>query len=242
MRRLFLFPLLLGPVAVTTAWAAASPPPRGPLAVFVRARADETMPSPGEMDARKTKADSLRKSFQKLADALRKQHGKKLAAWPTEAKTAYYEARDAYGMAWSANYYVARPAQEKADSVEDLKKHLAKAKADDYVVLAASADAADFVVEIVGRKGMPKFVTGVKSMAFDLLPGKVTGETLAKVPREFEPWHEDRMWILHWAMSSEPYCRFEVVDTERWVDVAAYVRITVEELVKLHYELLRPAP
>lgn len=241
MRRLFLF-LLLGPVAVAAAWAEDAPPPRGQLSVFVRVRADEPMPPPGEMNARQMKAESLRQSFRALATDLSKKHGKKVKTWPPEAKAAYYDALDAFGTAWSANYYVARPAQEKADSVEDLEKQLSKAKKDDFVVLAPSAEAADLVVEIMGRKGMPKFMTGDKWMAFDLLPGKVTAETLAKVPRDFEPWSKDHMVTLHWATPSEPFFRFDVMDTERWVDVAQWVRITVELFVKTYYDVLRPAP
>ena len=73
---------LLATCASTLVSAGDPPPPRGPVSVFVRARADETMPPKAEMDARKAKADALEKTYKDLRKALKKQHGKDRTKWP----------------------------------------------------------------------------------------------------------------------------------------------------------------
>lgn len=217
------------------------PPARGPISVFVQPRADEAAPSKPEMDERKAKSEALSKSLDQLEKDLKKQYGKDVKKWPEDKRGAYYDALDTLGMAWSANYYAARPAKEKGDSVLDLNKRLGKESKNAYVVLAERPEDADLVVEILGRKGQAKFVVGNKYLGFDVLAGKIAPETLARLPREFRPWHADHLSTLHWAKSGEPYLRFEVWDTERWQDVAGYVGHTLEELVKANYDLLRPA-
>jgi hypothetical protein len=234
---------LLATCTATLAVAGDPPPPRGPVSVFVRARPDETMPPKAEMDARKTKADALEKTYKDLRKSLKKQYGKDRLKWPVEARASYYQALDAYGMAWSANYYVARPATEKSDTVADLQKHLAKDKKDTYVTLAPTAEEADLVVEIVGRKGTPKFMSGGKWMGFDVMPGRIPAATLASLGRDaFDLWLEDYLWVLHWPRADEPYARFEVLHEQRWSDVAGHARETLNELVKDYYDVLKPAP
>lgn len=216
------------------------PPPRGPVSIFVRARADETRPPDTEMDARKDRANALRKKFEQVEKDLKKLHGKDRRKWPADAKATYYAARDEGGLAWSANWYVARPATEKADTVADLQEKLAKERKVSWTSLAPSAEEADLVVEIVGRRGTAKFVSGGKWMAFDVLPGKVTAATLVQLPRESEAELETQTWILHWPTVAEPFARYDVVHNERWTDVAGEARDTIEELVKENYALLKP--
>ncbi len=235
--------LVLGALVVSLASPALAgdpPPPRGPVSIFVRARADETRPPDTEMDARKTKANQLHDTFKRVEKDLKKSNGKDRKKWPAEAKAAWIAARDASGMAWSANYYVARPATEKADSVADLQEKLGKDRKVSYTSLARSAEDADLIVEIVGRKGEVKFMAGAKYMAFDLLPGKISGATLAQMPSDFTPWLDDNLWSLHWPTTAEPFARFEVMHEQRWSDVAGYARETLEELVKENYALLKP--
>jgi hypothetical protein len=239
-RRLPAFALLAS-LAAGTALAGDPPPPRGPISVFVQARADEAMPAKEEMEARRAKADALGKTFSEIAKDAYKKHGKDRTKWPADVRASYYIANDAQGIAWSANYYVARPAPEKADSVADIQKQIGKERKNAYLVLAPTKDEADLVLEVVGRKGLPKFMAGGKWMAIDLRPGRIPAATLQNSAREFGAWLEDSFMILHWPAAREPFARIEVTHPERWVDVATNVRQTVEELVKANYDLFKPA-
>lgn len=228
--------------AASSALAKDLPPSRGPVSVFVQARADEVMPGKEEMEARHAKTEALESKFSVLAKDAYKKYGKDRTKWPADVRSSYWEAWDAQGIAWSANYYVARPAEEKADSVADIQKSIGKVRKNSYTSLAPTKGEADLVVEIVGRKGLPKFMAGGKWLAFDLMPGRIPAATLMKLPREFHPWLEESISAFHWPKANEPYARFEVSHPERWVDVAGNVRETLEELVKANYDLLKPAP
>jgi hypothetical protein len=239
-RRLPAFALLAS-LAAGTALAGDPPPARGPVSVFVQARTDEAMPAKEEMEARRAKADALGQAFSVIAKDAYKKYGKDRTKWPADVRASYYKANDEQGLAWSANYYVARPAPEKADSVADIQKQIGKERKNAYLVLAPTKDEADLVLEVVGRKGLPKFMAGGKWMAIDLLPGRIPAATLPNLGREFGSWLEDNFMILHWPAAKEPFARIEVSHPERWVDVATNVRQTVEELVKANYDLLKPA-
>jgi hypothetical protein len=243
MPRLSVPVFLVAAVAATVPLLAAeAPPARGPLAVFVQARPDEAERSASEQSALKSKADAASKPVEQLGKELRKKFGKDAAKWPEDERRAYYDALDVLGVAWSESYYYARPAKEKADSVEDTSKHLGKERKNAYVTLAPRREDADLVIEIMGRKGQAKFITGPKYLGFDVLPGKLPADALLGLPREqFKPWFEDRMLTLHWPKRGEPFFRFEASDTERWQDVAKFVATTVEELAKTYYETLKPA-
>lgn len=229
--------------AAVPALAADPPPARGPLSVFVQARPDETERSASEKELLRTKADAAGKSVDQLHKDLKKQFGKDAKKWPEEKVRGYYEARDALGVAWSESYYYARPAAEKTDSVEDFRKHLAKDRKNKYVTLASSREDADLVVEVMGRKGMAKFIRGSKYLGFDVLPGRIRADALVNLPRErLTPWWADHFSTLHWPRTAEPFFRFEVNDAERWQDVAEYGVLVVEEVAKAYYDALKPAP
>ena len=217
---------------------AADPPPRGPLSVYVQARPDEAEPNAAAKAALDAKSEASWKSAVDLDKSLKKQFGKDPAKWPADQRNQYYERYDAAGKVYGEAFYYARPATEKTDSVVDFQKHLAKKK---WLTPAARPEDADLVIEIMGRKGVAKFMAGAKHLAFDLRGGKVPAETLAKLPREqFKPWFDDKYWALHWPKAGEAFFRIEVNDTERWSDVANYGVITVEELVKTYYATLKP--
>ncbi len=230
----------LSPLA---ARAAEPPPPRGPISVFVRARPDEAEPTAEQKAKRKAAADAADKEFDQVFGAYRKQFGKDASKWPEEKLTESFDALDRFAVAWSEHYYFARPAKEKADSVEDTKKYLGKDRKAAWVVLADSPESADLVIEILGRRGQAKFVTGSKYLAFDVLPGKIGADRLMKLSRKtFKTWFDDRLLILHWAKAKpkEPYLRFQVENSERWQDVAAFIGHTLEELAKTYYADLKP--
>lgn len=240
-RFLALGSLALAMVASAPALAGDPPPPRGPLAIFVQARPDEAERNAADLAALKGKSESAAKTANDAYKDLKKQYGKDKAKWPADRRSAYFDAVDAAGTAWSEAYYYARPAAEKADSVKDFSDKLAKRK-DKYVTLAASREQADLVIEVMGRRGMAKFVSGSKYLCFDLLPGKVPADALLDLPRErFDPWFDDRVWALRWPKPGEPGFRFEVNDSERWSDVADYGVRTVEEVAKTYYDALKPA-
>jgi hypothetical protein len=233
-------------VVATTAAVSASGgdpmPSRGPLSVFVQARADEAERSAAEQSTLKERSDAASESFQNLEKDLRKQFGKDATKWPEDRRRAYYEAMDALGVAWSESYYYARPAKEKADSIRDTGKYLSKDRKNSYVTLAPSREEADLLMEIMGRRGQAKFIAGSKYLGFDILPGKISTEALLTLSREqFKPGFDTHVITLHWPKPGEPYFRFETNDTERWQDVAEYAVMTVAELAKTYYETLKPA-
>jgi hypothetical protein len=125
--------------------------------------------------------------------------------------------------------------------VEDTNKYLGKNRKAPWVVLAESPQSADLVIQILGRRGQAKFVTGSKYLAFDVLPGKVGADRLIKLSRKaLKTWFDDRLLILHWAKPKEPYLRFQVENTERWQDVAAFIGHTLEDLAKTYYAEFKP--
>ena len=102
-RRLPAFALLAS-LAAGTALAGDPPPPRGPVSVFVQARADEAMPAKEEMETRRAKADALGQTFSVIAKDAYKKYGKDRTKWPADVRASYYKANDAQGIAWSADY------------------------------------------------------------------------------------------------------------------------------------------
>lgn len=234
---------LLGLFCLSPSFAKAAepPPPRGPISVFIQARPDESEPGAEQKATRKAAADAADREFYKVVDAFKKQFGKDPKKWPDQKLQESYDALDRFAVAWSEHYFYARPAKEKADSVEDTNKYLGKNRKEPWVVLAQSPEAADLVVQIMGRRGQAKFITGSKYLGFDVLPGKIGADRLLELSRkDFKTWFDDRVIILHWAKPKEPYLRFQVENTERWQDVASFIGHTLEEMAKVYYAQLKP--
>ena len=118
-----------------------------PLAVYVQGSSAKAATKEGEAQL-KEKKDAARKVYADLQDALKKQYGKNMEAWPEDKQEQFAAARDAFLEAQIDWFYLAglKP-KDLDDSVREVSEALGKKT----VRLAAGPAEADFQVQVVGR-------------------------------------------------------------------------------------------
>jgi hypothetical protein len=187
--------LVLGGGAVGGALAAE--PPAGALRVFVTAaqvqpRKDVDKATKQALKARRDEARNARKALEKQ---LKDQLGKKRDTWPPEKDDELYRLEEAEALAEAEYEYRTIDPKNLSDAVKDLTESIQGkgiAGRKDRVILAASPEEADIVLEVAARRSGKTLPTQLKAdrcfLLFDVRAGgKVPAATFAKVPAGYRP-------------------------------------------------------
>lgn len=178
--------------AVLCLTATTAPAAAAPRSVFVRAAQVEARKEVDEAakKALKDKRDAVSTARKALEKTLKAELGKKREIWPPEKDEELYRLEEAEALA--AADYEYRKIDPKAigDGVENVRdavegKGLSNFKKD-HVTLAASAQDADLVVEVLARRSQKELGAVVPSYCWVLFTigpgGKTDAAAFAKIP------------------------------------------------------------
>jgi hypothetical protein len=222
-------------------------PTRGPVKVFVTAKAAPGPVTADELKAREEKANAAFRRLEDLEKEIKSQYKGDQSKWPAEKLAAYYDALYENNTAWTQYWFAAPDEKSKSESADDVRGALGAGwvQKKGWLVLADARDNADLVLEVVGRYGQVKWLRGGKSLACDLLPGQIGIDRLSKIPVSwpftFGSAGFTNLRGEHWFKPDAPFFRFGVSDPERWRDVAGKVPWVLNDFIKENYEVLKPA-
>ena len=231
----------LGPAAPSSAQTA--------LRVYVgAAKVEPSQPDKATKERMKDAAEAADKARKETEKKLKDQFGKKREQWPAEQQDTLINAEEEAYKAAAAYHYLKLDPKAISDSTEDIKKKLAGkgmlSAQKKHVMQVASAEEADLVVEVVGRRSSKTLPTYLRAdnywVCFSIAAGgKLDAGRLAGIPRNWrKPKWTSQAWKLHSYTAEEPYWKFEAYHSERWSDVADVASQLIDDFVEDHYAAL----
>ena len=199
--------------------------------------------------------DAIKAARQKRKDlekALKAQHGKKREAWPADAEDQMYAAEEAEALA-DADWAYRKVKQEGLnDTVEDIRKSIVGdgvAGKKEFITLVNSADDAQLIVEVNGRRsGSSGSQPGLMIVRDDLFwisffvkPGpKLAADRFAAVPNSYRLRRFGyQVWRLSIPRPDHPEWRFEAHSMQRWGAAANVASVLVEDFIGKNYDAMQ---
>lgn len=228
-----------------------------PMTVFVTAAplADVTKVDKGtetRLLAAIKDAETKRKDLEK---SLKAQHGKKRDAWPQDAQDSMFDAEEAVALAQADYAYRKVKSDGLADSAEDIRKAIAGeglSGEKNRIQVVSSADEAQLIVEVNGRRSSSSGATGGLMalrddqfyISFLLKAGpKLQAERFANVPRTYRLRGVGAtVYRLGVPKADAPWWRFEAYGTMKWGSAANGASKLVEDFIEKNYDaMMAPA-
>lgn len=207
-----------------------------PLRIYVTGKTGLPTMSDDEQKARskelRAKSEEAKKASKELEKALKKQHGKKQDKWPADARRQLEDSEKAAAAALHEWHYGTNQQKDIDDSVSDLKNQLDKKE---VLKQAASAEEADFVVEVAGRT-----VRGNPLLFVKVSPGGGLDAAMM-ADRDLE-WHNtftSKVVELHSFTREAPYWELEFEgEGVRWLHAAQRAAAAIDKFAKENYDSL----
>lgn len=200
-----------------------------PVPVFVTHLEPAPLP-PLRPEAHETAARQTRAAMFELAERLRKEHGKKTAAWPADVWDTFYLAEDAHTIAVARRDYQPRETVLALDdSVEDIRRN----RGNKFMTLAAAPDQAVLVIQVTGRRRIPRtdvFENGY-FIRFRLAPGpNLSMDRFLELTRGYN-WNGAFSKLISRARTGTPYVDLEAGSPVSYKNCAAGVFGAVMRLI-----------
>ena len=196
-------------------------------------------------------ADSKRKDLEK---SLKAQYGKKRDAWPPDAQDSLFDAEQAVALAQADYAYRKVKSEGLADSAEDIRKAIlgeGLSGEKDHIRVVPSAEEAQLIVEVNGRRSSSSGTGGLMSLrndqfyvSFLLKAGpKLPAERFANVPRTYRLRGVGAtVYRLGVPQPDAPWWRFEAYGTMKWGSAANGASKLVEDFIEKNYDaMMTPA-
>jgi hypothetical protein len=193
-------------------------------------------------------AETKRKDLEK---SLKAQHGNKRDAWPQEAQDSMFDADEAVGLAQADYAYRKVKSEGLADSAEDIRKAIlgeGLSGEKNHIRVVSSADEAQLIVEVNGRRSSSSGATGgLMSLrddqfyiSFLLKAGpKLPAERFAKVPHTYRLRGVGAtVYRLGVPKPDAPWWRFEAYGTMKWGSAANGASKLVEDFIDKNYDVM----
>jgi hypothetical protein len=195
----------------------------------------------------KTKRDAANKARKELEKQIKQQYGKKREQWPSEQEEAYSRAEESAALANADYEYIRVEPEGLRDSAQDIIDSLAGkgiAGHKENVITVPTAEEADLVVEVVGRRSEKTMPTQIRDdqyfVSFTIAAGgKMDPARLALIPRN---WRLKKWGYPGWKLQSyspeAPYWRFETYGDQRWSNAGNVASVLIEKFIEENYDAL----
>lgn len=193
-------------------------------------------------------AETKRKDLDK---SLKAQHGKKRDAWPQGAQDAISDAEEAVALAQADYAYRKVKSEGLADSAEDIRKAIlgeGLSGEKNHIRIVSSADEAQLIVEVNGRRSSYSGATGGLMalrddqfyISFLVKAGtKLEAERFANVPRTYRlRGFGATVYRLGVPKPEAPWWRFEAYGTMKWGSAANGASKLVEDFIEKNYDAM----
>ena len=190
-------------------------------------------------------AETTRKDLEK---SLKAQHGKKRDAWPQDAQDAMFDAEEAVALAQADYAYRKVKSESLADSADDIRKAIlgeGMSGEKNHIRVVSSADEAQLIVEVNGRRSSSSGATGGLMalrddqfyISFLVKAGpKLEAERFANVPRTYRlRGFGATVYRLALPKPDAPWWRFEAYGTMKWGSAANGASKLVEDFIGKNY-------
>jgi nucleotide-binding universal stress UspA family protein len=207
-----------------------------PLSIYVVGKTGLPTMSDDERKARgkelRAKSKEAEKASKDLEKALKKQHGKKRDKWPADVQAQLEDSEKAAATALHEWHYGTNQQKDIDDSVKDLKKELDGKK---ILRQVASAEQADFVIEVVGRtaRGNPLLLVNVSP------GGGLDAAVMADRDLEWHNTFTSKVVELHSFTAEAPFWELEFEgEGIRWLHAAQRAAGAIDKFAKENYDSL----
>lgn len=235
--------LTAGAVAVLLAAPVGAGDPPKTLKVFVAAAVVEARKEVDKetKEQLKAKAEAAKKARKDLEKEIKEQHGKDREKWPPEKEEALLTAEDAAAVAAADYEYIKVDPKALDDSTKNVRDSIegkGVVGKRDHIVQVQSAEAADLVVTIVGRRSEKTLPTQLRAdqyyVCFTIAPGgRMDRERFLKVPRN---WRFRKFGYAAWRLQSPtpevPLWKFEAYGEQRWANAAHNTSAMIDKFVE----------
>jgi hypothetical protein len=208
------------------------------IQVFVTAvpveKADKEMQKQQEIDVAEAS-----KGLKALDKKLQAEHGNTRANWPAASQDLYWNAQDLVRIATMRRDYGKQDQSHVVDSIEDSRKGFSGAgmrSKRENVILVDSADAAQVIVELRGRRTAPG--VGLFGQQFIVLAAIKPGPKLGAAQFAAIPRAERTEEFVRGPQPDAPEWLFEAVGTGSWKSAGTVVSNRVAKFLSDNYDVL----